>query len=132
MRGRAFDTKPSTIRAELIGSCCCSAAGMTAVARAPVLALCRKLVAAGVPPDWALQVYRGDRLALLIRSIGDAAKLTVRESTRDGRPRFVPLSSDGAAPMQKSGPAAVTDPTRVRLQSWRAGDRRRFFEESDR
>jgi hypothetical protein len=107
MKSRALDFKLPPIRAELIGSSRCSAVGMAATGAAPVLALCRQLVAAGMAPDYGLEVYRGDQLALLIRSIGDAAKLTVRESTRDGRPRFAPLSSDGSAPMRKSGPAAV-------------------------
>ena len=107
MSGRALDFKRPPIRAELIGSSRCSAAGMTAIGTAPVLALCRQLVVAGMPPDCGLEAYRGDRLALLIRSIGEAAKLTVRESTRDGRPRFAPLSSDGSAPMRKSNAAAV-------------------------
>ena len=107
MKSRALGLKLSLIRAELIGSSTCSAAGRTAVGPAPVLALCRQLVAAGMAPDYGLEVYRGDQLALRVRSIGNAAKLTVRESTRDGRPRFAPLSSDGSAPMRKSRPAAV-------------------------
>jgi hypothetical protein len=53
-----------------------------------VLTLCRQLLAAGLDPDQALEVYRGTTLALRVRSIGEGAKLTVRESTKDGRPRF--------------------------------------------
>src|SRR5262245_44278370 len=94
------------VHAQLIGSSTCAAAGITATSPAPVLTLCRQLLAAGMHPDRALEVYRGDMLALLVRSIGEAAKLTVRESTRDGRPRFASLSSDGSAPMRKSRLAA--------------------------
>ena len=94
------------IRARLDGSNTCSAAGETAIGTAPVLALCRQLVAAGLDPNHALEVYRGPTLAMFVRSIGEAAKLTVRESTRDGRPRFARLSSDGSAPMRKLSPAA--------------------------
>ena len=101
--------KLSVIRAELIGSNTCSAAGKTAIGPAPVLALCRQLVAAGLDPNSPLEVYRGATLALLVRSIGEAAKLTVRESTRDGRPRFARLSSDGSAPMRKSTPTREED-----------------------
>ena len=50
-----------------------SALGITATAAAPVLALCRKLVAAGFDPNTPLEAYR-DRnvLALKVRSIGEA------------------------------------------------------------
>ena len=106
MKSRALDFKLPPIRAELIGSSRCSAAGMAAIGTAPVLALCRQFVAAGIAPDYGLEAYRGDQLALLVRGIGEAAKLTVRESTRDGRPRFARLSSDGSAPMRKLSPAA--------------------------
>jgi hypothetical protein len=97
--------KTSAIRAQLIGSSTCSAVGKTAMGPAPVLTLCRQFVAAGLDPNYPLEVYRGGRLALSVRSIGEAAKLTVRESTRDGRPRFAQLSSDGSAPMQNWRPA---------------------------
>ena len=93
------------IRARLVGSNTCSAAGKTAFGPAPVLTLCRQLVAAGLDRNLALEVYRGPTLALFVRRIGEAAKLTVRESTRDGRPRFARLSSDGSAPMRKLSPA---------------------------
>jgi hypothetical protein len=55
-----------------------SALGITAQAAAPVLALCRKLVAAGFDPNTPLEAY-GDRnvLALKVRSIGEAAQLRV-------------------------------------------------------
>jgi hypothetical protein len=94
--------KALAIRARLVGSNTCSAAGKTAIGPAPVLALCRQLVAAGLDGNLALEVYRGDTLALFVRSIGKATTLTVRESTRDGRPRLARLSSDGSAPAPKS------------------------------
>ena len=55
-----------------------SALGITATAAAPVLALCRKLVAAGFDPNTPLEAYR-DRnlLALKVRSIGEGARLAV-------------------------------------------------------
>ena len=53
------------IRAELIGSDTCTAAGITARGNAPVLALCRQLLAAGHRSRPArLEVYRGATLAL--------------------------------------------------------------------
>jgi hypothetical protein len=64
------------IRAELTGNQC-SALGVTARAAAPVLALCRKLVAAGHDPALPLEAYRGDVLSLRVRSIGEAAGLEI-------------------------------------------------------
>ena len=48
------------------------------------------MIAAGIDPATELQVFRGDTLALTFRNIGEAAKLTVRESRSDGRPRYIP------------------------------------------
>jgi hypothetical protein len=77
----------AAIRAELIGSDCCSALGMTARSTAPVLALCRALVTAGQDPNRPLHAYRGDVLCLRVRSIGQAAQPTA-EDDRRGRPRL--------------------------------------------
>jgi len=75
------------IFAELIGSNTCTAAGITVVDRAPVLALCRALVTAGQEPNRPLHAYRGDVLCLCVRSIGEGARLAV-EDDRHGRPRL--------------------------------------------
>jgi hypothetical protein len=69
-------TRPA-IRAELTGSTFCRSGEHTVNGNAPVLILCRELIAAGCDPDRALEVYRGATLALRIRSIGAAAKLDV-------------------------------------------------------
>jgi hypothetical protein len=53
---------------------------------AVVCALCRRLIEAGHDPNEPMEVYRGTTLALRVRSIGEAAKLTVEE-TKTG-PRF--------------------------------------------
>ena len=65
------------IRAELIGSDECTAAGLTISGGAPVLALCRQLIADGYDPGLPLEVWRGPVLCLRVRSIGEAAKLRV-------------------------------------------------------
>jgi hypothetical protein len=96
------------LRADLIG-CSCTAAGITATGHAPVLGLCRRLVEAGHDQATPMRVYRGATLALLVRSIGQAARLTVRETTRDGRPRFAPLSSDGRPLVRSSARAQEMD-----------------------
>jgi len=43
-----------------------------------VLALCRELVEAGHDPGRQLHVYRNGVLALRVRSIGEAARLSIR------------------------------------------------------
>jgi hypothetical protein len=57
---------PNTICAELIGSTTATAAGISVTAYAPVLELCRRLVAAGRDPAAPLRAYRGDVLALRV------------------------------------------------------------------
>jgi hypothetical protein len=96
-------------RAEITGDHTATACGITVKARAPVLALCRRLVEAGHDPDHPLHAYRGTVLCLRIRSIGKAAKLTVKEDS-DG-PRFVPHQDaparrPAASPIRQNGQAA--------------------------
>jgi hypothetical protein len=88
VRGNSLPTtKAQAIVAELIGSNTCTAAGVTVVDHAPVLALCRALVTAGQDPNRPLHAYRGDVLCLRVRSIGEGAQLTI-EDDRRGRPRL--------------------------------------------
>ena len=49
-------------------------------AYAPVLAMCRALVAAGRDPMEPLEAYRGDVLCLKVRSIGEGAKLAIKRN----------------------------------------------------
>jgi hypothetical protein len=65
------------VRAELIGSNRCTAPGVEASGSAPVLDLCRKLLAAGCDPALALEAYRSGTLCLHVRSIGEGARLRV-------------------------------------------------------
>lgn len=83
----AITVEAQAIFAELVGSNTCTAAGVTVVDHAPVLALCRALVTAGQDPNRPLHAYRGGALCLRVRSIGQAAQLTV-EDDRHGRPRL--------------------------------------------
>jgi hypothetical protein len=68
-----------------------SAAGIEVIATrqgdAVVCALCRRLVESGHDPATPLAVYRGSTLALRVRGIGEAARLTVNETKA---PRLVP------------------------------------------
>jgi len=65
------------IRAELIGSDRCKTQGVTAHGHAPVLGLCRLLIEAGHDPATPLEAWRGDVLALRIRTIGEGARLRI-------------------------------------------------------
>ena len=70
------------IRAAIAGRNRAEANGISVIAAAPVLALCRKLIAAGVDPAEPLEAYRGDVLCLRIRSIGEGASLGVQEEPK--------------------------------------------------
>ena len=72
------------IRAELSGNNSCTALGIAVRAKAPVLALCRKLIAAGHDPGRPLHAYRGETLALTVTAIGYGAKYTVVENRQFG------------------------------------------------
>lgn len=92
------------IPAQLFGSDCAVVGDIKA---RNALDLCRELIAAGAHPDAALLCYRGDQVALRIRTIGEGAKLTIRE---DGL-RVVawrPFSHrDVSPPMRKNDAAAL-------------------------
>jgi hypothetical protein len=75
------------IPATLIGSDRCEAEGLSARGYAPVLDLCRVLVAAGYSPACPLEAWRGETLCLRVRSIGEGALLTVADD-RHGTPRL--------------------------------------------
>jgi len=82
-----------TIRAELAGASICIARGIAVEANAPVLELCRKLLAAGIDPGSRLDVYRGNVLCLRVRAIGEGARLEI-----DGHGAgFRPVGGGGTA-----------------------------------
>ena len=84
---RQQELPQAPIRATLIGSGRCEAEGIVACGYAPVLALCRSLIEAGHDPERALHPYRSGVLALAVRSLGEAAELTVADD-RHGTPRL--------------------------------------------
>jgi hypothetical protein len=68
----------NSIRAELSSDSYCTALGLTVRSPSPVLALCRKLIEVSTyGSSTPLNAYRGDVLCLQVRSIGEAATLTV-------------------------------------------------------
>jgi hypothetical protein len=108
--GPAAATSGAAVAADLIGSDRCTAMGIAVRAYAPVLALCRRLIEAGIDPGRPLHLYRGDTLALVVRSIDEGARLTV-EDNRLGHPRFVrwrPRSDGAALPMRPNGGARTS------------------------
>jgi hypothetical protein len=70
-------------RADLSGADTCTTSWIQIRDTAPVLALCRSLLAAGLDPDQSLEVYRAGTLALHIRSIGEAARLEINSHGTD-------------------------------------------------
>jgi len=85
----AVGASPAPIRAELAGSRCCSALGISVNASAPVLALARQLTCSGFDPKQILEVYRGSTLCFRVK-LAAAAPLAVRDNS-PGTPVFVPL-----------------------------------------
>jgi hypothetical protein len=68
------ERKPfQVIRAELVGDDSCTALGVTAHGPSPVLAICSRLVAAGINPTLP-HAYRSNVLALTVAAIGQAAQ----------------------------------------------------------
>jgi len=95
------------IRAEIVGIDCASAEGITASGSAPVLKLCRLLVEAGLAAASPLDAFRGPVLCLRIRSIGEAATLSVDES-RSAFCRWKPFSRAAVSPpMRQNGRGAL-------------------------
>ncbi|MET0706818.1 MAG: hypothetical protein ABWY82_08235 [Tardiphaga sp.] len=94
---------PKPIRADLTGSNQCCAVNIMARGYSPVLALCRKLIAADHDPSRRLQIYRGETLCLTVRSIGEGARLTVQDN-RHGTPTLyrLRLPGVGTAPPMRS------------------------------
>ncbi len=102
------------IRAELIGNDICRAEGITARCSAPVLRLCRSLLAAGLSPDTALEVFRNGIVALRLRSLADGARLEINskgtafvcaEAVRAAS--YAAIGSDGAARARPEGSAVL-------------------------
>lgn len=62
--------------------------GRTVKSDAPILDLCRALIRGGVDPDTPLVAMRDGRPAVIVRSIGNGARFTVRDGI-SGKPKFV-------------------------------------------
>lgn len=96
-------TATRVLRAELTGADQCVCEDVHVRAAAPVLEICRKLVAAGYDPSLPLEAYRGETFCLRVRSIGAAAKLEINGSGVGFRQRRV-----GHSPVQRANDRART------------------------
>jgi hypothetical protein len=67
-----------------------------------VCALCRRLIEAGHDPAVPMEVYRGQTLALRVRSIGEGARRTVVEEPRPHFTRYTPPKTLQAPPSQET------------------------------
>src|SRR5437868_3032071 len=93
--------KPQAIRGQLIGDHTVIAPGFaTCTANTPILELARLMVARGVDPRTALEIYRGKVLAIRVRSIGEAANL--RTATHGTGFEWLPRCT-GAPPIAQTG-----------------------------
>src|SRR5262249_54124822 len=84
--GSSMTEMADPIEVELFGSDECRYRGITTRGQAPALAMCRALLGSGFDPHRPLHVYRGNVLALKVRTIGEGAQLTVSDA--HGRPRL--------------------------------------------
>jgi hypothetical protein len=100
-----------TIIATLIGDDTAQAGEIVCRGRSPVFALCRALLASGAPPESRLECYRGMTLALVVKSIGPGAKLTIEERDRGGIKifRWRPISYDEVGPSMGRNGETVAD-----------------------
>lgn len=77
--------------------------------RAPVLTLCRRLIALGRDPRAPLEAYRGTVLCLKILSLAYGAGLTVKYGDRTGKPQFKKTVPDGERPWQSAQAACFRE-----------------------
>jgi hypothetical protein len=90
------------IRAELSGDRRCSALGIEVNTYAPVFALARILIRAGVDPARPIEVYRGAILCFRV-PLATAARLEVRDN-HHGRPVFTPWHPRSTRPASTAAP----------------------------
>jgi hypothetical protein len=100
------------IRAALSGNDNATALDVTGHGSAPILDLCRKLVAAGHDPTTPLHAYRNGTVALIVRAIGEAARLRINAYGTGFIPcpeavTAPPMRPNGSAPIWRRWPPGV-------------------------
>jgi len=96
---------PAVISVTLTGSDTAAALGITVRSSSPLLCLCRALLDAGADLDQPLHAFRGDVLALTIRTLADGARLEVNQHGTG----FTPRRGRRAAPSIATTAAARTE-----------------------
>src|SRR5262245_46691254 len=102
-----------TIRAQLSSDSIAVSCGIEVHVGSPVLRLCRELLSAGSPSSAAMDVYRGQTLALQVRSIGEAAGLRV-QSNGCG---FIPLRGLPTGPAMSPPDMKAVSPSETLTES---------------
>jgi hypothetical protein len=97
------------MQAQIFGSSACCVSGSTIIGQGytPVLDACRRLLQVGYPSSTPLDAYRGDTPCLHIRSVGEAAQLTIA-SNGYGRPVFAAMEKYSHSPVQRVSQAGRT------------------------
>jgi hypothetical protein len=120
--------RAQVIRAELAGDNVATALGITAKSPTPVIRLCTMLIEGGHDPAAKLHVYRGATLALIVRSIGEGARLVINGKGSG----FRWASAVGTAPLMRENgeglgvPDAASPAPRVNKPARSVGDRTRL------
>jgi hypothetical protein len=95
----------AVITATLTDSDTASAEGISVTSASPVLTLCRELIKAGYDPGLPLIAMRGQIVCLKVRSIGQAAKLSVTPNGVGFEPfRAGPQSRSSSTPIAPNAP----------------------------
>ena len=107
---------PQTIRAEIFGDDTAEACGVSVKSNAPILELCRRLIEAGRHPASPLEAWRGQTLALRVKTLAAGARLTVDENRMDYRP-YRAFSHAPVTPPVSLRPASLLPPVKNALAS---------------
>jgi len=102
------------ITAILVSDDTATTGNIVARGRSPVFALCRALLAAGADPNARLECYRGTTLAVVVKSLGRGALLTVKERDRGGLEiaRWEAFPCSPVSPRIRQNGASVHQPAR--------------------
>jgi hypothetical protein len=68
---------PAALRADLVGIGLIIIGDLSACSATPILAACGQLVELGIDPRTPLHCCRGGQLAVIVRGIGEAARLEI-------------------------------------------------------
>ncbi|MGC1359409.1 MAG: hypothetical protein WA851_27150 [Xanthobacteraceae bacterium] len=96
------------IHAEIVGSDTVIVGDMVVVCAAPIITICRELVARGADPAIAMLAFRSNQLAVKVRAIGEAAQLEINGKGSGFKHR---ATVGRASPIAPSEPPATPQPT---------------------